>query len=360
MSKIVNINDSEEINRATIEAEASAWVVQLQDAQPTQEDIQAFQHWLRKSPLHRQIFKEFAGTWNDMDVLSDLVFPVSEQNSSPAKVRYPAIVSMFGMFQFRYAMASLSLFVVLITFFAVWQYSPNHLVQQQFTAQYNTEIGELKQVFLPDGSEILLNTKSTTNVAYKEDVRIIHLVKGEAHFNVFHDSTKPFIVYAGKVLIEAVGTAFTVYRKQNSVDVIVTEGQVKVAVLRKAPGITAESGLELLEKADTITSIIEGQRAVFKDKIELVEKIELEEIEKKLSWQNGMLIFDADRLEDVVAEINRYTPKKIMILDASIRDLKIGGYFKVRDIDLILDTLEAIFNIKVNEVSENLIYLSKK
>ena len=274
-----------------------------------------------------------------MDVLSDLVFPVSEQNSSPAKVRYPAIVSMFGMFQFRYAMASLSLFVVLITFFAVWQYSPNHLVQQQFTAQYNTEIGELKQVFLPDGSEILLNTKSTTNVVYKEDVRIIHLVKGEAHFNVFHDSTKPFIVYAGKVLIEAVGTAFTVYRKQNSVDVIVTEGQVKVAVLRKAPGITAESGLELLEKAD---------------------KIELEEIEKKLSWQNGMLIFDADRLEDVVAEINRYTPKKIMILDASIRDLKIGGYFKVRDIDLILDTLEAIFNIKVNEVSENLIYLSKK
>ncbi len=73
-----------------------------------------------------------------------------------------------------------------------------------------------------------------------------------------------------------------------------------------------------------------------------------------------MLIFDGDSLEDVVNEISRYTSKKVVILGSDIRDMKIGGYFRTGELAPMLDTFEDSFGIKVDEINEDLIYLSKK
>ena len=83
-------------------------------------------------------------------------------------------------------------------------------------------------------------------------------------------------------------------------------------------------------------------------------------MEKELSWREGMLIFDNDSLEEVVSQINRYTPVKIEIRDPGIRGLKFGGYFKVGDVPAILTTMNQDFGLRVDKINDRLVYLSRR
>jgi transmembrane sensor len=71
-----------------------------------------------------------------------------------------------------------------------------------------------------------------------------------------------------------------------------------------------------------------------------------------------MLIFDNDRLSDIVAELNRYSTTRIVISEPAIQDLRLGGYFKVQDIGSILDTLHG-YGLRVERINDRLIYLSR-
>ena len=103
-----------------------------------------------------------------------------------------------------------------------------------------------------------------------------------------------------------------------------------------------------------------GQHVVFNEGIESVRRMAPSEIERILSWRDGMLIFDNDPLEDVVTELNRYTRRKIVISDSALQDLRFGGYFRVGDVSSILATFEEDFDIRVVPVNDDLVYLSRR
>jgi transmembrane sensor len=351
MSNIFNFGEREISDQTQIENEAAEWIVQLNDAEPTEEDLVAFRAWMNTSSAHQRAFNSLVKTWGDMDVLNELAFTQQEKRDDKSSYAVPRV---------SFAFASLAVVFLLSLVIFTWQFLPGRFQQEEFKADYVTKVGELREIALPDGSGIRLNTKSRTSVSFKQEARLIHLLEGEAHFEVEHDELKPFIVYAGKIAVRAIGTAFSVYLKDDGVDVIVTDGEVKIASLQKAITSDFVPNLGLLEKADTVASFVKGQHAVFKDKIELVEAIEHQEIAKKLSWLDGMLIFDGDSLHDVVTEVSRYTSKEIVILDEEIQSLKIGGYFRAGEITPMLDTLATNFDIKVEEINDNLIYLSQK
>jgi transmembrane sensor len=82
---------------------------------------------------------------------------------------------------------------------------------------------------LPDGSGVVLNKQ--TKLAYKFDQKErVHRVKlkGEAYFNIQHDSTKTFIVDIDGVMIKDIGTSFNVkaYPESNTIEVVVESGEV--------------------------------------------------------------------------------------------------------------------------------------
>ena len=355
MSNIVNIDEHDKSRQVEIENEAAAWIVQLYDAKPTAEDLKDFESWLQSSHTHRTVFERMARTWRGADCLSELAFPVRE--SEDCRSPGPAA----PVFRFAHAFAGGIIICLIAIAAALFQWSDLSIPAEQHTLQahYETAVGELKKVTLPDGTGMRLNTRSRTKVNYKKDARLVHLLEGEVHFEVRHDTSKPFVVYAGKIAVRAVGTAFSVYMKEDSVDVIVTEGEVRIVSLPRPPA-AEEAGLDLLDEAETVATFVQGQRAVFRDKIELVQSMKSQEITRKLSWRDGMLIFDGDSLQDVVHEVSRYTSKEIIILDAETRDMKIGGYFRAGDINPMLETLSANFGLKVDEINDNLIYLSQQ
>jgi transmembrane sensor len=221
----------------------------------------------------------------------------------------------------------------------------------------STRLGEQKPALLTDLSKVLLNTDSQLEVDYSAKQRRIHLLKGEAYFEVKHDVTRPFLVYAGRNIVRAVGTAFTVRLNKAGVEVIVTQGNVKLSSLEDG---TATPAKDLPSSAIRVADVAAGQRAVISEQVESIQPIAPIDIERKLSWREGVLAFSGEPLEQVVAEVRRYTPVTIVISDPAIRNLRIGGYFKVGETDAMLQALETSFGIRINRVNDHLVYLAAK
>ena len=71
----------------------------------------------------------------------------------------------------------------------------------------STVIGQMREIVLPDGSIVSLNTDSEISVAFSPTVRKICLLRGEALFDVAKNKARPFVVWAGGTQVRAVGKA---------------------------------------------------------------------------------------------------------------------------------------------------------
>ncbi|WP_163220431.1 FecR domain-containing protein, partial [Citrobacter freundii] len=68
---------------------------------------------------------------------------------------------------------------------------------------------------------------SLASVDLEAAQRLVRIRQGELWFQVAKDSKRPFLVEAGKIRVQAVGTAFAVRRRQAGADIFVTEGVVE-------------------------------------------------------------------------------------------------------------------------------------
>jgi transmembrane sensor len=71
-----------------------------------------------------------------------------------------------------------------------------------------------------------------------------------------------------------------------------------------------------------------------------------------------MLVFNGETLPNVVADVSRYTDVQIEIADPTLNNLKVGGYFKVGEIDPMLEALESSFGVRVERVDDKHVRLS--
>ena len=109
--------------------------------------------------------------------------------------------------------------------------------------------GDIPQLaVLPDGSEVTLAPASELKfpVAFEGFQREVYL-QGEAFFEVSHDATRPFLVYANEVVTRVLGTSFTVkaFRDDKNITVAVRSGKVSVFTGR-------DSGTKKVDETDGI------------------------------------------------------------------------------------------------------------
>lgn len=332
-------------------------MIKLDSEELNSEDSLALRQWLDANPEHKNALRELAVLWNKMDVLSELseLFPLSRTTRSGIHETRPG--SIFFV-RHMAAAACILIAVAIGIYLGTGSREPGIPAIRKVDTVYRTAVGERRLINLPDGSAATLNTDSILEVAYNKSRRIIHLVKGEAHFNVAHNKNRPFLVYAGTGIIRAVGTAFNVHLKGKDVEVVVDQGTVKIAPAREAPTATS-TNLDKIKPNDFQTTITAGQSVEYENKdIHPVQKISPKLISQKLSWQHGMLVFDGDPLEKVIREICRYTSTRIIIKDPALRHIRVGGYFKTGETGALLTVLQDNFSIHVEHVNNNLIYLT--
>jgi transmembrane sensor len=111
------------------------------------------------------------------------------------------------------------------------------------TERYTTDIGEMRQVTLAEGSSLSLDTQTSLKVEMESDARVVKLAEGRTLLRVRHDAARPFRVQAGAITITDIGTVFQVIRRGDAVTVLVSEGMVEIAApggkLRLGAGQTA-------------------------------------------------------------------------------------------------------------------------
>ncbi len=319
-----------------IAEQATGWLQTLKNPAPGQHE--AFVDWVRAAPEHLREFL-LAMTFNqelgDVDWTRmpevEQILAQADANvvSFPAgtEVRSPTLAGTSCTHPLRagrHVAIAATLAVAAGT--AWWLLAPDPPV-------YATTIGEQRQVELVDRSVVNLNSRSRIELDFSSQARIIHL-DGEAMFKVAHDPARPFQVYSGNTVIQAVGTAFNVRRLPSGTTVSVLEGIVKV--------VTGAQELQL----------VAGEQA----RIVLSGEVRTRELPESAStaWPRNRLVFRDNTLEDIVAEFNRWNRQQIRIERGANSGRLYDGAFNADDPQSLLEFLQRTPGIAVEEEGESL------
>jgi len=322
-------------SRASIGRQAREWLIRLDGDSPLSHDeTEALREWLNRSPLHREELTRLAKFWNSANVLTELAVPLER-----------AVDARHGHQRTRLVALAASVMIASVIA-GVWWWTQKSILAANGT--YGTAIGRQQAISLPDGSSIQLNTDSQVEVSYSSTVRKIRLLRGEALFAVAHDASKPFDVYAADGIVRAVGTAFAVRLAGADVNVTVTTGTVEVSQVTRETSIpTAEAG----HHPDTrraLARVTAGQMVNLHAKSSDVAVRELPdpELQRRMAWHEGYLVFNGEPLMTMVEEVNRYSPVTLRIADPKLASLAVGGRFRIGDLDAVLDALHENFAIR--------------
>lgn len=328
-----------------IAEEASDWLERLRTANKSEQE--AFADWVLRSPVHVEEFLRVSELhaalsctlqrnpeWVTelLEMVESNVVPLHSQESGQIqsrkqvrRVRWPSVAAGF---------------IVLVagSMFAWWQGTT-----VSGSMSITTALGEHRSVLLSDGSTVTLNTDSHVRLDLNAKTRDVRLVRGEALFEVAKDPNRPFRVYSDNVVVQAIGTEFTVYRHDDETRVTVVEGRVLVDwdTVAAAPSVAPPPSVQLGAGM---------QVAVVKDDPQLIPV--MANLEKAKAWTDRRLIFDRETVADIVAEFNRYNREQLICGDPSLGSRRLGGVFNANDPDEFIELLSGLEAIEVRRTSD--------
>ncbi len=226
-----------------------------------------------------------------------------------------------------------------------------YVVRAPHSDRYATPVGGLASVPMADGSKVTLNTDSQIRIALTDSERRVELKHGEAFFEVSKDPNRPFVVRAGSERVIAVGTKFSVRREGDDIEVVVTEGKVRVEGSATGQGSRTDGSADVFLTPGSIARA--GEAGV------LVQRKTLPEAEEQLSWRTGVLMFRDQSLQEAVAEFNRYNERKIVIQDPAVASLKIEGNFRATNVEAFVRLLESGFPVRAESQPDQIVLMSK-
>jgi transmembrane sensor len=310
------------------QAEAADWFARLGHRSVTTQTIRDFQDW-RDNPNHDAAYAEVEAFWEangeraaDPEIMRMTEEALSRRNGFrlPAWLRGRRI----GL-----SLALASIAAAAGTLLAVNQMSPS----------YSTEPTEQRVIRLADGSRVHLNIGSRVRVQLRANERRIFLTRGEAFFDVAHDAARPFIVDAGGADVRALGTKFDVRRDDGRVQVTLVEGIVRVNRDSSPEAWTLAPNQQL-----TIARASATKRA-------------LADAAPATSWTTGRLTFHETPLAAAVAEVNRYSDRKV-VLDADLSGRLLSGVFDVGDTESFAKGVAMLFDLRATKAPDGSIQLS--
>ncbi len=319
------------INDALLD-EASVWIARLSNDQASEQDHQRFALWLGKSAKHRAAYDQIEALWLDLGCVK---YSSTDSNEDKPRENQPLpgegqprvgdnTLKASSFWQKRWMKTRFIASFALCAMVAVAllpDASTPASVQRLATA-----IGEHSVETLSDGSVVHLNTNTRLEVSYTESQRELTLTQGEAHFSVKKNPQRPFVVRIPGGSVVAVGTAFNIEIEPQQTLVTVTEGVIRV-----------EEQNDSALPADTVTARLNDQVRI--SPAGGLKRDQMPGDHLATAWLEQNMVFKNVSLAQVVAELNRYSEKKIKISDASLAFMPVSGVFKT---DQPAQTLQAI------------------
>lgn len=175
------------------------------------------------------------------------------------------------------------------------------------TKVFSTQAGEQATLRLNDGSHVRLNVDSrlTLTSSFGEEQRMVEL-EGEAFFDVEKDSMRPFMVRTDGFTARVLGTSFgvTAYPEQQGTSVVVSEGKVEVTSDTSSTPQQQQRSM-VLSRHQMGRFLRSGEQFFQKDI----------DVDRKLSWREGRVVFEKAPFEKVVRRIERWYSVRITVED---------------------------------------------
>ena len=326
-----------ESDQATVH-EAAEWNVRLDRGELSDEERVQFHAWLAVPRNAREFDNQRALLASVQDLPPQLNADIERHTFAPP------VTGVRRMLAHPWRLSGIAA-AVLVTALAGWLVLlwP---VAELLTHSYATATGEVRNITLPDGSVVYLNTQTRLRWIGTQHDRRAWLQSGEALFDVVRDPLRPFRIALDRGEIRVLGTRFDVYRKSS--------GNVVVTVLNGT--VAVEGGLSAdarpmwqlqLQANDQIEYTPSG----------VLPQVRSTVARNAVKWREGFLETEGEPLSTVVGELRRYTTKSIVIADPRLGAVHIGGLFSVRDVPFALSRLEKVGPISVTR-TDNAFILS--
>nr|WP_225919858.1 FecR family protein [Pseudomonas khorasanensis] len=310
-----------------------AWLSLLHD-QPSTGDQLTFSQWLRADPAHAEAYARAQVLW--------------ELSEGPARtLADEEAVALQGFLQamerprrsslrrWSAALAMAACLLLMVSLGSGWQ--PQRWIDD-LGADYVSAPGEIRTVTLADQTQVTLDADSAIAVDFGQGQRRVQLIRGAGFFNVSHTGD-PFVVAAEQGEARVLGTQFEVRLQPHGAQVTVLSGRV---------GVIAD-----LDRQQQILTA--GQQVAYADG--KAEKLHAVDSEAQLAWRQGWLTYYKTTLADVVADLRRYYPGRIVVLNDALAARRVSGSFPSKDPQAVLNSLQGVLGFEQHRVLGSLIIL---
>ena len=305
---------------AAVLREAAQWLAHLHSGHAGPADWAACAAWRQADAAHEQ-------AWLRAERLAHKLGSVPPAVGLPVLARPPQAAR-------RTVLRSLVLAGTALP--AAWM-GYRYMPWQSWMADYHTAAGERREVSLPDGSRVQLDSASALDVQFDAARRQLVLRAGAIWITTAPGSAqqaRPFVVQTAYGQLRALGTRFAV-RALPATDS--QPASVMVAVKQGAVEVT-------LGGTHTPALVVAANQQATLSATRVSPPASLEP--GTLAWVRGVLFADNMRLQDLCTELSRYRPG-ILYCAPEVADLRISGALQLADTDYVLTMLTTSLPVRV-------------
>jgi transmembrane sensor len=335
-SETVRFGKTEAPNEA-ISRDAARWVV-LSDRGLTGAELAEFERWLAADVRHRRAMAGSTATWGLLDRMPAEIVVMPDAEQSRSRLSGNILITLA-------AAATLAIAVV------GWRQMGS--TKAGIVARSASAEDTPRTLLLADGTLVSLNSGAEVSERFTAARRSVVLLRGEAHFNVKKNAKWPFVVRAGNAQVVAVGTAFDVDLRSRQIEVVVTEGKVRVASGVSEKEISYSGPLDEGPIVKAGQQALINQRYFFAPWTVEVADSDPQNLARILAWKDPLTSLTGATLGDLAADFRRRIGYRLVFADPEIAALRIGGRFRVDDVEDFVRLLADNFGLEADHIGQN-------
>lgn len=309
-----------------IASEAMDWFQRNREGVLGEAERVALLDWMKRSPEHVRAYMHALALHRQVG--EALQSALAEEASVPPQQAAAKVVPLFGHAQAplrsaphsrrtRWWVAAAAACIALLGVGLVPQLMPTELL-------YSAGHGELRDLVLPDQTQVRLNADSRLRVRMGGFSRRVELLQGEATFDIAQDR-RPFEVQVNGLQIRDIGTVFDVSRRLQGTRIGVVSGEVEVW----------SQGAD----ARRLAQLCKGQVVQVDARSHAVESLDVP-LSMLLDWQQRKVSFLDERLDEVAAAFNRHNQVQVRVLDEGAASARLSGSLDAHRIGALQAFLE--------------------
>jgi transmembrane sensor len=335
------MNKADADTATDVHAQASAWLVRLRSGDASADEQQAFEQWCETNPQTAHLLRD---TWSSLRSAAAEIAEEERANGSAWRGQAGRRASVHPLRPGRrafvgFAIAAGASWLALKPPMQLWP------ALGDFAADWRTGTGEQRRVVLSERVAIEMNTQTRMDrLPVQDTLHGVELVAGEAEIVAapppagYAGPMRTIAVVAGKGRMQAEVARFDIKR---------VDGQVCVTCL---------SGTVAFEHPRRRMVLQPAQQIVYDDRdVQMVSGVDPSAV---TSWRRGVLVFNGVPLSQVVSEINRYRPGKIILRNASLGDNRIQAQFPIAKLDDVVGMLGKLYGAHITQLPGNIVLLS--